>query len=123
MITTVKFRVFCAMNVAQRRVTVYNIVLSLSTCTCHDKAVVARDRHLATAQVVCLCVCEREREQSRESPALRPQAAAAFTVCLNASTTLDLAAKHTLTHKTPMLKDSQYYCSHLHTHTHTCKHS
>lgn len=119
MITTVKLCAF----VRWVRVNVYKIVLSLLKCMCHDKAIVARDRHLASAQVVCVRVCMWEGEQSRESPALRPQAAAAFTVCLNASTTLDLAAKHALTHKTPVLTDSQYYCSHLHTHTHTYKHS
>lgn len=113
MIPTVKLCVF----VQWVRVTVYKIVLSLLKCMCHDKAIVARDCHLATAQIVC--VCEREGEQSRESPALRPQAAAAFTVCLNASTTLDLAAKHTQNasaHRQPVLLQPP---SHPYTHIQT----
>lgn len=67
------------------RVAVYGIVLSLSKCMCHDKAIVARDCRLAAAQSVC----------EGESCAPRPQAAAAFTVCLDTSTTQDLPAKHT----------------------------
>lgn len=69
------------------RVAVYGIVLSLSKCMCHDKAIVAGDCRLAPTQSVC----------EGESCAPRPQAATAFSVCLDTSTTQDLTAKHTIT--------------------------
>ena len=133
MITTLKLCVSVRVWVA-----VYKIVLSLLKCMCYDKAIVARDRHLATAQIVCVCVLvcvcvcvcvcvwERERagEQSRESPALRPRAAAALPSAWTLAprwTWLPNTHSHTKkasAHRQPVLLQPP---SHPYTHTNTAK--
>ena len=131
MITTLKLCVSVRVWVA-----VYKIVLSLLKCMCYDKAIVARDRHLATAQIVCVCVlvcvcvcvcvCVRERKSGRAKPRVSCSQAAgccSLTVCLNTSTTLDLAAKHTLSHKKSQRSQTASTIAATFTPIHTYKHS